>query len=71
MASNKFDLKKIQELIKSGEISVNSVFVCEQHGEMSVLQFAIMNSDEKLIDLLFKNNVNLKTPLKFWERHST
>ncbi|XP_074112289.1 ankyrin repeat domain-containing protein 61-like [Cotesia typhae] len=64
MAFNNFDLNKIQELVKSGKMSVNSILACEQYGELSVLQLAIMNHDEKFIDLLLQNNVNVNDSTK-------
>ncbi|KAH0554815.1 hypothetical protein KQX54_012806 [Cotesia glomerata] len=60
MASNDINLKKIQKLVKSGEMSVNAVFACEKYSE-----YAIINSDEKLIDLLLKKKVNLNHTTKF------
>ncbi|KAH0557769.1 hypothetical protein KQX54_011607 [Cotesia glomerata] len=34
----------IEKLVKSGDLNINSVFPCDQYREISVLQFAIMNS---------------------------
>lgn len=65
MAVNSCDLKMIKKLVKSGYLSINSVFSWNQYQEISVLQFAIMNSDHELIDFLLKNNIELDISTAF------
>ncbi|XP_044576954.1 putative ankyrin repeat protein RF_0381 [Cotesia glomerata] len=64
MANIIFDLKNVQELVKSGEMSVNSVFPWKQYDEISVIQFAIINSDDEFIDFLLANNISLSKTTK-------
>ncbi|XP_044592943.1 putative ankyrin repeat protein RF_0381 [Cotesia glomerata] len=65
MAVNICDLKEIQKLVKSGDLSVNSIFSWDKYKEISVLQFAIVNSCDELIDILLENHVDLNISTKF------
>ncbi|KAH0557824.1 hypothetical protein KQX54_012048 [Cotesia glomerata] len=65
MAVNSCDLKMIEKLVKSGDLNINSVLPCDQYREISVLQFAIMNSGEELIDFLLNKNVELNISTVF------
>ncbi|XP_044594058.1 putative ankyrin repeat protein RF_0381 [Cotesia glomerata] len=58
-------LTEILKSMESGELNVNSIFSWEQYKEISVLQFAILNSCDELIDFLLENYVDLNISTKF------
>ncbi|XP_044586109.1 putative ankyrin repeat protein RF_0381 [Cotesia glomerata] len=65
MAVNSCDVKLIQNLLKSGDFNINSIFSWDRYRQISVLQFAILNSCNELIDFLLKNHVELNISTNF------
>ncbi|KAH0552145.1 hypothetical protein KQX54_006197 [Cotesia glomerata] len=65
MAVNSCDLEMIKKSVKSGDLSVNSIFSWGQYNKVTLLQFAIFNSDDELIDLLLENHVDLNISTLF------
>ncbi|XP_044586111.1 putative ankyrin repeat protein RF_0381 [Cotesia glomerata] len=65
MAVNSCDVKLIQNLLKFGDFNVNSIFSWDRYRQISVLQFAILNSCDELIDFLLKNHVELNISTNF------
>ncbi|XP_044596766.1 putative ankyrin repeat protein RF_0381 [Cotesia glomerata] len=66
MAVNSCGLSNIQQLIECGHLNVNSIFFLDQYKQMSILQFAILNSYDDLIDYLLKNHVDLNASTDFF-----